>query len=339
MDKSALITQWLNKPDTFTENDNEELTNLIGKYPYFSPARYVEAANKHKQLPFEPSMMSTMQLFQGNWLLFYEYLDACEVFSTKKIVEFTAPENENNSSTPVLQSESPEIEEATIMEAFVPNATQLATHSEIIPVEVMAQGQPLEEVPFTSHPSPENKEQIIEVKQEAIVPDVLPEIKHVKEVKQSDDLLKPLYSEDYFLYQGIEIPENNTPNKEESAIDKSLMVMMSFSEWLMHFKTQNERDRQEKEDKKAIKSMWQKEKLAAALEEENEVIPENVFNMAVNSITKEDDLASESLADVLHKQGKLDKAIDMYKKLSLHNPQKKAYFAAKIDQINKQIES
>lgn len=114
------------------------------------------------------------------------------------------------------------------------------------------------------------------------------------------------------------------------------MVVMSFSEWLMHFKTKGEREKAEAEDQKALKTMWQKEKLAAALEEENEEIPENVFEMAVNSITKEDDLVSESLAEILVKQGKFEKAIDMYKKLSLRNPQKNAYFARKIEQINKE---
>jgi hypothetical protein len=338
MDKPSLITQWLTKPNTFTANDHEELNTIISRYPYFSPARYVDAANKHKHLPFEQGMMTTMQLFQGNWLLFYEHLDACEIIVQKQVVDNEAPSVEHIPLIPTTHFDNIPAEETSIIEPFVPVAP---VPVEVIPVEVMAQGQPLEEVPFSVHPSNEEKETptaTLPPSEEIIVPQ--PETKKpAKEHKSTDDFLKPLYSEDYFLYQGIEIPEQPLPKKEEKKEDKSLMVMMSFSEWLMHFKTKNERDNQEKEDKKAIKSMWQKEKLAAALEEENEVIPENVFNMAVTSITKEEDLASESLAEVLQKQGKLDKAIDMYKKLSLLNPQKKAYFAAKIEQINKQIES
>jgi tetratricopeptide (TPR) repeat protein len=148
-------------------------------------------------------------------------------------------------------------------------------------------------------------------------------------------LIQPIYTEDYFLYQGIQAPPSPQPEPELKK-EKSLMVVMSFSEWLMHFKTKGEREKAEAEDQKALKTMWQKEKLAAALEEENEEIPENVFEMAVNSITKEDDLVSESLAEILVKQGKFEKAIDMYKKLSLRNPQKNAYFARKIEQINKE---
>ena len=72
------------------------------------------------------------------------------------------------------------------------------------------------------------------------------------------------------------------------------------------------------------------------MEEENEEIPEQVFEMAVNSIAKEDDLVSESLAEIHIKQGKYDKAIDMYRKLSLRNPQKSAYFARRIEAIQKE---
>ena len=122
-------------------------------------------------------------------------------------------------------------------------------------------------------------------------------------------------------------------------VDRSLMVVMSFSEWLLHFKSTTHKKEEEKKDQKALRTMWQKEKLAAAMEEENEEIPENVFEMAVNSITKEDGLASESLADIYIKQGKYDKAIEMYRKLSLRNPQKNAYFARKIEEVLKEKQS
>ena len=164
-----------------------------------------------------------------------------------------------------------------------------------------------------------------------------------EEPRQSDNdetLILPVYTEDYFLHQGVSV-SNNIPSEvdkfgQDDEAAKSLMVVMSFSEWLNHFKVRNEKAREEETDQRALKTMWQKEKLVAALEEENEEIPENVFEMAVNSIAWEDDLASESLADIYVKQGKYDSALDMYKKLSLRNPQKSAYFARKIDAVLKE---
>ena len=64
-----------------------------------------------------------------------------------------------------------------------------------------------------------------------------------------------------------------------------------------------------------------------------------MFEMAVNSISKEDGLLSETLAEIYIKQGKYDKAVEMYRKLSLRNPQKSIYFARKIDEALKDKES
>jgi len=163
--------------------------------------------------------------------------------------------------------------------------------------------------------------------------------------KEEKPLIYPVYTEDYFLQQGVKVSAEILPEEIDefksviSEEAKALMVMMSFSEWLIHFKSTSEKQKEETKDQKALRSMWQKEKLAAALEEENEEIPENVFEMAVNSITKEDGLASESLAEIYIKQEKYDKAIEMYRKLSLRNPQKNAYFARKIEEILKEKQS
>ena len=44
-------------------------------------------------------------------------------------------------------------------------------------------------------------------------------------------------------------------------------------------------------------------------------------------------LVTESFAKILEKQGKIDKACEMYTKLMAKNPEKKAYFAAKIAEL------
>lgn len=43
---------------------------------------------------------------------------------------------------------------------------------------------------------------------------------------------------------------------------------------------------------------------------------------------------TESFAKILEKQGKIDKAIDIYRKLIVKNPEKKAYFSAKIGELS-----
>jgi hypothetical protein len=45
------------------------------------------------------------------------------------------------------------------------------------------------------------------------------------------------------------------------------------------------------------------------------------------------EVVTEAMASVLEKQGKNDKAIELYRKLSFLNPDKSAYFAAKIKNL------
>ncbi len=58
-----------------------------------------------------------------------------------------------------------------------------------------------------------------------------------------------------------------------------------------------------------------------------------MHSLAVNSIALDEDIASETLADLLVMQGNNKKAINMYKRLSLQNPDKIHYFAEKIREL------
>jgi tetratricopeptide (TPR) repeat protein len=58
-------------------------------------------------------------------------------------------------------------------------------------------------------------------------------------------------------------------------------------------------------------------------------------DLSLSSVKFRDDIISENLASIMVKQGKLEKAIDIYKKLIWKFPQKKAYFAAQIEALKK----
>lgn len=342
------ISQVLAEPQNISDADAESIAALIETYPYFVPARYMDAANKHKNEPYNNAMMSVMQLYMNNWLMYCQFLNTAmngadvSVPAAKPIATTTT--QEEAVVTP------PETATVAEEEIFVEEPVVFA-EEEVVEVEEI----PVEHIEIEVAEIPEQEEvNIVEdesfVAPAAAEPEPLytqkkpaaPEDDYQPETDES--FILPVYTEDYFLHQGMQvsnkIPEN-LPGKDLTPADeaKSLMVVMSFSEWLVYFKRRKEQEQEEVEGRKAVKTMWQKEKLAAALEEENEEIPEKVFEMAVNSITKEDDLASESLAEIYSKQGKFDKAIEMYRKLSLRNPQKKAYFARKIEVLLKEKQS
>ena len=56
-------------------------------------------------------------------------------------------------------------------------------------------------------------------------------------------------------------------------------------------------------------------------------------DLAAGSIEDKGDLASETLAEILLKQGKKEQAIVIYHKLSLMFPEKSSYFAKKLEHI------
>ena len=313
----------------------------IEKYPYFLPARYIKACRQHKSAPDPDVALAGIYPYKGNWLLLLGHLEgrqetrvssgdfAAVAMEAPAVVELPETREEIEGNIAIAQ-------DAEIREEFMAEAELVANEPADAPeIEIMSA--------IVHEPLPMG---LVEADAEDEAP--VEEIQAPAETvtKKEEDIFLPLYSEDYFMQQGIKIPGEMPVNvdslktgpddkKTVDKKDKSLMVMMSFTEWLLHFKHSSEKEIAEKEGQKAVRTMWQKEKLAAALEEEDEEIPENVFEMAVNSITREDGLASESLADIYTKQGKYDQAIEMYRKLSLRNPQKNTYFAQKIEAILK----
>jgi hypothetical protein len=56
-------------------------------------------------------------------------------------------------------------------------------------------------------------------------------------------------------------------------------------------------------------------------------------DLSVQNLEYESNIVSETLAKIYKKQGKTEKAVDIYKKLIWKYPQKKAYFAARIEDL------
>jgi len=117
--------------------------------------------------------------------------------------------------------------------------------------------------------------------------------------------LEPYHTVDYFASQGIKIDVIVEPK------DKLGKQLKSFTDWL-----------------KTMKRIGPTPaNLSIDMEAEKEVV-----HHAASSITK-DEIITETMAEVLAKQGKIDKAIEVYEQLRLINPEKNAYFANKIQEL------
>ena len=119
-------------------------------------------------------------------------------------------------------------------------------------------------------------------------------------------IFEPLHTTDYFASQGIKLSEEMQGN------DKLSKQLKSFTEWIKTMKRINP------------------EKIGVAISEKTEIA---ITQLAEKSNTEEE-ILTEAMAEVFSQQGKQDKAVEVYQKLSLLNPAKSAYFAAKIEQLN-----
>lgn len=115
---------------------------------------------------------------------------------------------------------------------------------------------------------------------------------------------EPFHTVDYFASQGIKLRE------EKLEGDQLGKQVKSFTQWL-----------------RSMKKIYVEEKKELGLTEEKEVV-----SIATES-NQQTEVVTETMAEVLAKQGKKAQAIDLYRKLSLLHPEKSVYFASRIDEL------
>lgn len=168
--------------------------------------------------------------------------------------------------------------------------------------EIVREEDKMEEMESLSNSVELQEVSIVEQKEEPVIPGP------VEAVSQANDLLfEPYHTVDYFASQGIKFKE------EERPTDEFGKQLKSFTDWL-----------------KTLKRLPATE-LAKNISAQSE---QKVEQLAGQSITDREVL-TEAMAEVWEKQGNSLKAIQIYSKLSLLEPAKSAYFAAKIEELKK----
>jgi hypothetical protein len=123
--------------------------------------------------------------------------------------------------------------------------------------------------------------------------------------KAESIVFAPYHMIDYFASQGIKLVLEDNP------ADSFGKQLKSFTDWL-----------------KVMKKLPAKPESGKTDEQE----AARIRHFAAHSI-EERDILTESMAEVLAKQGMYENAIALYQKLSLIYPPKSAYFASRIEQI------
>lgn len=118
---------------------------------------------------------------------------------------------------------------------------------------------------------------------------------------------EPYHTVDYFASQGIKFKEEDKPE------DKFGRQLKSFTDWI-----------------KIMKRL----PLSELAKNAQPAAEQKVDQLAEHSIQNRE-VITEAMAEVWEKQGNITKAIEIYYKLSLLDPLKSTYFAAKIEGLKK----
>ncbi|HZK64697.1 MAG TPA: hypothetical protein VFC34_11145 [Puia sp.] len=153
---------------------------------------------------------------------------------------------------------------------------------------------------FISEPSISHQQSTVHVSE------ITPQPTPVFDAKKAESIVfEPYHMVDYFASQGIKLV------LEENPQDSFGKQLKSFTDWL-----------------KVMKKIPAKSISGNTDERE----AERIRHFAANSI-EERDILTETMAEVLAKQGMYENAIALYQKLSLIYPPKSAYFASRIEQL------
>jgi hypothetical protein len=178
---------------------------------------------------------------------------------------------------------------------------QITPATEIKTIEPVLVADPIDEI---IDESPDNTDATEEMEKE--IEPMKIELKMPEQKTNLDEamLFEPMHMVDYFASQGIKLTE------EVQTADKLGKQLKSFTEWL-----------------KTMKKVHVEEVTEITVQTD-----QSINTLAENSNT-EPEVLTESMAEVFAKQGKMAKAGEVYQKLSLLNPAKSTYFAAKLENL------
>lgn len=290
---------------SLAETSVQQLEDLVKDYPYFPLTHFLLARKAlENNLPQveEQQKMAAVYIPDVHWLQYvlHDGLSYNDAVVAEEAEEDVFGENEPTYTSP----EEPVVAEIPAVQAVSdppPSTWNEATiHDEpeepALEEEELVDPRLQQEVPL---PTDEGLDQTIAALKAGPAKTTVPEDTAIP--------VDPYHSIDYFASQGIQL-KNDDLNKDQMG-----RQLKKFTEWL-----------------KTMKRIPASESAADIDDATNQ----NIQNIAAHSIAGTE-ITTEAMADVLVKQKRYDRAIEMYRKLSLQNPAKSTYFASLIEDLNK----
>ena len=287
---------------SFEDDSTESLLDSITRqYPYFGPAHFFLLAKTDQNIHhYQQQAAKTALYFNNTYWLDYQL--------NKYRVDH--PKYANTKVVPLLPDEDQvHVVEMTesIVNQSIDSENKSQVNEDIQPDTILEPSNQPEEMV-----SPELDETAVEQQNDPEVPPIqLNFDKSVIETTEDSFQFQPLHTSDYFASQGIRLSE------QVAGTDKFGKQLKSFTEWLKTMKKIH-----------STADFIQATGATPGIEK-----AETAVNELAEKSNTEAEILTEAMAEVLLQQGKSKKAQEVYEKLSLQNPAKNTYFAAKIEQL------
>lgn len=294
------------------EAGNEAFLHQVTKaYPYFSMAHFFLLKNTDPKSSDYPTVAASTALHINNTFLLYTQLQKTTLEDGIDLPEMNQPTQTVLAEEAVITEEQHnEMEESDTL--MVTNLEVAETYADLSLLEKANEVEQTEienvEAELSSVSNQEKEAQDQEWSPafaEQSSNETAPQINIPMPIVETADSLmfEPLHTSDYFASQGIKLSQDPLPS------DKLGKQLKSFTEWL-----------------KTMKKVHDAPTLL------NDQVDNSVQYLAEIS-NKDAEVMTETMAEVFLQQGKKSKAKEIYVKLSLLNPHKSAYFAAKLENL------
>lgn len=305
------IISFFEEPSTLQNVEVKELEEVLEVYPFFVPIRLLltKKMQQIQHLLLKKEIQKTAVSIENRKIL-YEFLYQKEI--QKSIVD-----SQNESSEIAIEEHKVEKE---ITSEEEPSSFTAPVLIDASPKPESSFKKPID---LKSFGNSESKS--LDILEQQIIGQT---IEHVltQEIEQSNSLKSAVAKPNL--------------NKKEIGSDSQ-----KFSDWLTILDQDRLKSWREKEDEipeeeepseqDIINSFLQKE--TNVISPTNDTIEFSPSNLARLSIVDDGDFITETLAQIYHNQGNLPKALSAYNKLLLKYPEKKTYFAAQIEKIEKDL--
>ncbi len=319
MISADFFSRLLHQPELLSEVSAEELEQLSNQYPWFGTAHLLLAA-KMKQTGHISTHQQEQKaaLYFNHTLFFNQELKSFSALVNDKAVSLISSPNFTDEDRLIDETDAVLDAEALIEMETLAEEEHSPVSDAVLDAQILVEAETLREeldaavndsvldAGILVNAENDKEDQYHFIEKEAQTEATESTIAEPVAAKPEPLLtFEPYHTVDYFASQGIRLQEDKFGN------DRLGQQVKSFTQWL-----------------KSMKKIYVEEQQELNASEEKAVVSK------ASESNQREEVVTEAMAGVLVKQGKLPQAIELYNKLSLLHPEKSAYFAALIKELN-----